>query len=75
MAPRPPTTPSRWPDAAHPGAFAAVVAWTYGFAIPYGVLRADDSAVRAIEEAVQIAEATSNDVALAVAEYGLVSRC
>ena len=55
----------------HPGAFAIVVAWAYGFAIQYGVLRADDSAVRAIEEGVQIAEATSNDVALAVAEYAL----
>ena len=37
----------------------------------YGVLRADDSAVRAIEEAVQTAEATSNDVALSLAEYTL----
>jgi class 3 adenylate cyclase len=55
----------------HPGAFAIVVAWAYGFAIPHGVLRADDSTVRAIEEGVQIAEATSNDVALAVAAYGL----
>ena len=55
----------------HPGTFAIVVAWAYGFAIPDGVLRADDSTVRAIEEGVQIAEATSNDVALAVAEYGL----
>ena len=38
-----------------PTTLAAVVAWTYGFAIQYGVLRADDSAVRAIEEAVQTA--------------------
>jgi class 3 adenylate cyclase len=55
----------------HPTTFCAVVTWAYGFAIPDGVLRADDSRVRGIEEAVQIAEATSNDVALAVAEYGL----
>ena len=45
---------------------------------PYGVLRADDSAVRAIEEAVQTAEKASNDLALSGAEYalgiGLLSR-
>ena len=35
----------------------------------YGVLRADDSAVRAIEEAVQTAR--QDDVALSVAEYRL----
>ena len=35
------------------------------------MLRADDSAVRAIEEAVQTAEGTSNDVALSLAEYAL----
>ena len=46
-----------------PATFAGVVTWTYGYAIQYGVLRADDSAVRAIEEAVQTADATSNDVA------------
>ena len=55
----------------HPTTLAAVVAWTYGWAIHFGVLRADDSAVRAIEEAVQTAEASSNDVALGVAGYGL----
>ena len=65
------TTPSRWPESSDPTTLAAVVTWTYGWAIHYGVLRADDSAVRAIEEAVQTAEASSNDVALGVAEYGL----
>ena len=54
-----------------PTTFALVVAWTYGLAIHYGVLRADDSAVRAIEEAVQTAEGASNDLALSVAEYAL----
>ena len=44
-----------------PATFAVVVAWTYGYAIQYGVLRADDAAVRAIEEAVQTAEGSSND--------------
>jgi class 3 adenylate cyclase len=55
----------------NPTTFAGVVTWTYGFATHFGVLRADDSAVRVIEEAVQIAERTSNDLALAVAGYGL----
>ena len=53
-----------------PATFAAVVAWTYGFAMHFGVLRADDAAVRAIEEAVRTA-ASSNWVALLVAEYAL----
>ena len=51
--------------------FAGVVTWAYGFAIQHGVLRADDSAVRAIEEAVQAAEGSSNDVSLSLAEYTL----
>src|SRR6476660_3759254 len=54
-----------------PETLASVVAWTYGFAIQYGVLRADHSAVRAIEEAVQTAEGSSNVVALSLAEYTL----
>ena len=55
------TTPSRWPDTATRQPSSGVVAWTYGFAMQYGVLRADDSAVRAIEEAVQTAQRASND--------------
>ena len=54
-----------------PATLAVIVAWTYGLAIQYGVLRADDAAVRAIEEAVQTAEAASNDVALSLAKYAL----
>jgi hypothetical protein len=50
---------------------AGVIAWTYGLEIQYGVLRADDSAVREIEAAVQAAEAASNDVALSLAKYTL----
>ena len=50
------TTPSRWPDTAIRATLAGVVAWAYGRAIWYGVLRADDSAVRAIEEGMQTAE-------------------
>ena len=57
---------------------AAIVAWTYGLAIQYGVLRADDSAMRAIEEAAQTVAGASNDVAVSLAEYtlavGLLSR-
>jgi hypothetical protein len=53
-----------------PTTFAAVVMWTYGLGIQYGVLRADDSAVRASEEAVQTA-GSSNDVTLSLAEYTL----
>ena len=53
-----------------PATFAVVVAWTYGLSIYFGVLRADDAAVRAIEEAVRTA-GSSNWVALLVAEYGL----
>ena len=54
-----------------PVTFAAIVGWTYGHAMHYGVLRADDSVVRASEEAVQTAAGTSNDIALRLAEYTL----
>ena len=55
----------------NPTTLAGVLNWTYGAAIIYGVLRADDAAVRASEEAVEIAEASSNDVALCLAKYTL----
>jgi class 3 adenylate cyclase len=51
--------------------FAGVVTWAYGFAMHYGVLRADDAAVRASEEAVQAAKGSSNDVSLSLAQYTL----
>jgi len=54
-----------------PTTFAGVVIWGYGWAIDFGVLRADDSAVRVIEEAVQTAEASSNWAALGLAECTL----
>ena len=54
-----------------PTTLSFVVGWTYGLGILYGVLRADDSAVRAIEEAVQTAQQASNDHALGLAEYAL----
>jgi class 3 adenylate cyclase len=54
-----------------PTTLACVVAWTYGLEIQYWVLRADDSALRASEEAMQTAEGTSNNVALSMAKYTL----
>jgi hypothetical protein len=53
-----------------PATLGVVVTWTYG-AILYGVLRADDSAVRTIEEAVQTAQRASSDIALLFVEYAL----
>jgi len=53
-----------------PTFFGAVVCWTLGHAMQYGVLRADDAAVRASEEAVQTA-GSGNELALALAEYTL----
>jgi class 3 adenylate cyclase len=58
-------------QSSNPATLGVVVTWTYGLAIPYGVLRADDSALRAIEEAVQIAQRASSDIALIFAEYSL----
>ncbi|MGO9100611.1 MAG: AAA family ATPase [Mycobacterium sp.] len=54
-----------------PATLGVVVTWTYGLAICHGVLRADDSALRAIEEAVQTAQRASSDIALIFAEYSL----
>ncbi|MGA9489685.1 MAG: cyclase, partial [Mycobacterium sp.] len=54
-----------------PATLGLVVTWTYGVAIVYGVLAADDSAVQAIEEAVQTAQRFSSDIALTYAEYAL----
>ena len=54
-----------------PTTHAGVVAWSYGLAIYHGVLRADDSLVRAHEEAMQIAAEASNDTVLRLAEFGL----
>ncbi len=54
-----------------PTTFALVVAWTYGLEIGFGVLRADDSALCASEEAVQTANRAGNDYAVRLAEYML----
>jgi hypothetical protein len=54
-----------------PATLGLVLTWTYGVAIVYGVLRADDSAMHAIEEAVQAAKISSSDIAIIFAEYSL----
>jgi len=54
-----------------PVTHAAVVTYKYGWTIFYAVLQADDSAVRAIEEAVKIAEGSSDDAALGVVKFSL----
>ncbi len=50
---------------------SGAVAWTYGMAVQYGVLRADDSVLSASEEAVQTALRASSDRALGLAAYTL----
>lgn len=54
-----------------PQYFALVLNWTLGLAIQFGVLRADDRAVRLGEEALQTAERVGDDNALMFAEYVL----
>jgi class 3 adenylate cyclase len=55
----------------NPQFFALVVWWTYGVEIQYGVLQADDAAMRAIEEAVRAARSAGNDFALSSAQHML----
>jgi hypothetical protein len=54
-----------------PVTHAAVTTYKYGWSIFFGVLRADDSAVRALEEALEIAEGSSDDAALGVVKFSL----
>ncbi len=56
---------------ADPLTYAAVVALGYFPGISNGVLAADDRAVREIEDALQIAERSGNDMALAFARMAL----
>jgi class 3 adenylate cyclase len=51
--------------------FSGVVSWAYGHAIHFGALRADDSVVRACEDALQTAHRASNDRAVGLAGYAL----
>ena len=55
----------------NPETLSGAVAWTYGFAMQYGVLRADDSALRAGEDALQTAQTASSDRAMGLAAYTL----
>ena len=50
---------------------SGTIAWSYGFALQYGTLRADEAVVRASEDAVQRALAASSDRALGLAAYTL----
>jgi hypothetical protein len=52
-----------------PTTYAMVVSYKYGFGIGTGALVADDTAVREIEGAVQIAEGSGDDTALSFAKF------
>ena len=52
----------------------SVVSWKYRDAIPHGVLRADDIAVRELEGALQIAEASGEDTSVGNLELHAWSR-
>ena len=54
-----------------PLSYATVVAYVYFVGIPYGVLRPDDLAVDEIEDALQIAERSADDLALDYARMTL----
>jgi AAA ATPase domain len=56
---------------ADPLSYATVVGYVYNSGIPNGVLRADDSAVREIEDALRIAERSGDDLALAFTQMTL----
>lgn len=51
--------------------YATVVSYVYFMGIPAGALKADDDALREIEDALQIAERSSDDLALAFARMTL----
>jgi class 3 adenylate cyclase len=54
-----------------PLTYGAVVTYKFGWTIFYGVLRPNDSAVRAIEEALKIAKGSSDDAAVSVVKFSL----
>ena len=56
---------------ADPMSYATVVAWAYFPGISLGVLRPDDRVVREFEDALQIAERSGDDLALAAARSTL----
>jgi class 3 adenylate cyclase len=53
-----------------PTTLAMVVGWTYGLPIAFGVRQADDAAVQAIEQAIQVAEGSSN-AAFSIVQYAM----
>ena len=56
---------------ADPMSLAFVISFTYGFAIPAGVLLADDAALHDIEKALELTERSSEDFALGLARWAL----
>jgi class 3 adenylate cyclase len=54
-----------------PMSYAAVVAFGYNGAIPFGVLMPDDHALREIEDALRIGERSSDDLAVALTRWAL----
>jgi len=56
---------------ADPMSHAVVINLTYGFAIPFGVLLADDAALRDIEGALGIIERSGEDIAVGRARFTL----
>ena len=50
---------------ADPMSYAFAIAWVYFAGVPNGVLRPDDSVMREIEDALRIAERSSDDLAVA----------
>ncbi|MDT5075931.1 MAG: hypothetical protein QOJ80_568 [Mycobacterium sp.] len=54
-----------------PMTYATAVSWVYFCGIPFGVLGSDDSTVREIEDALQIAERSSDDLAVALTRLTL----
>lgn len=57
--------------AADPASLALVAGWSYPVAIIYGVLQADDTALRLIKEAVDTCQMATNDYALRGAQFAL----
>ncbi|MDT5098596.1 MAG: hypothetical protein QOC76_2333 [Mycobacterium sp.] len=49
---------------ADPASYAGVVGYVYLLGVPFGVLRPDDPALQAIEDALRIAERSSDDVVM-----------
>ncbi len=55
----------------NPETLSGVIAWSYGIAMQYGALDADDFVMRASQGALQTAQGASNDRAMGLAAYTL----